>query len=193
MSIPRFDHIKIRFRLIKWSVGLVGLTLPVIVWFIASDYFLLSRMNVYWAVLCAVLVTTGIFRLFNNYAADGFAKSYANGGTWEYLASRFDIEKRPSCIDPEDIWSGPSQLDRKDVVFDAEVGASDSGVYININALGRIHIPWDSVSILKKHRLPTQNGWQQMVSIVLDGPEVDLKIPWQTHCDAIVPHTVGIS
>jgi len=149
-------------------------------------------MNSWWAVLAALVVSTGVFRLFNNFAADGFARSYANDGTWDYLASRFGVKKRPAGIDAKEIFSGPSQLDRKDMSFVAEVGISDVGMYININALGRILVPWDSVSFLKKNRIKTEDGIQEMVSLGLDGPDVDLSIPWLTKLDVLVPKSVGI-
>jgi hypothetical protein len=63
----------------------------------------------------------------------------------------------------------------------------------NVNALGRILVPWQSITVLKRHRFATENGWQQMVSIVLDGPEIDLSIPWQSHLDEVVPKSIGIS
>ncbi len=189
----RINHVKIRFRIMKWSILLIGVSLPVTTWFVAADFFQLSRMNSLWAVLAAGVVMAGMLRLFTNYAAEGFARSYANGGTWDYLVSRFEIEARPARIDSKDIFSGPSQLDRRDVTFSAEVGISNIGMYININALGRILVPWDSISVLRKYRIPTEDGWQQMVSLGLDGPEVDLNIPWLTRLDELVPKSVGIT
>jgi hypothetical protein len=150
-------------------------------------------MNTLWVTLGAALVMSGIFRLTTNYFDDGFARSYTDGGTWEYLTARFAVESRPKDIQASDIWSGRSQLDRKDVVFDTEAGISDSGIYVNVNALGRILVPWQSITVLKRHRFASENGWQQMVSIVLDGPEIDLSIPWQSHLDEVVPKSIGIS
>jgi hypothetical protein len=143
-------------------------------------------------LLVAILVTWGLLRLANNYLYDGFARSYADGGTWKYLAARFSIETKPTDIRAEDTWSGPSQLDRKDVVFETEAGISSAGIYIKINALGRIFLPWNSVSLLKRHRIANEIGWQQMVSIVLDGPEIDLNIPWHSGFDELVPQSVGV-
>lgn len=162
-------------------------------WFIAADIFQLRRLDAYGLVVASLFVSWGILRLFNSYTANGFSRSYANGGTWDYLASRFAVESRPANINSTDIFSGPSQLDRKDISFSAEVGISDIGVYININVLGRILIPWESVSVLRKHRIAIGDGWQQMVSLGLDGPEVDLNIPWPTEFDESVPKSVGIS
>lgn len=189
----RIDPIKSRFRLIKWSVLTAYVAFPIAAWFVATNAFQLTTINAIWVVLATALVMLVILRLTMNYLDDGFARLYADGGDWDYLAARFSVDKRPTDIETEDIWTGPSKLDREDVVFDADAGISDAGIYININALGRILIPWNSISVLKRHRIPVENGWQQMVLIVLDGPEINLSIPWQNHLDNVVPQSVGIS
>jgi hypothetical protein len=104
---------------------LVGLALPFAAWFIASDYFLLSRMNTFWVTLGAALIMAGIFRLSTDYLYDGFARSYAAGGTWDYLFARFGVDSRPKDIQANEIWTGFSQLDRNDVVFETEAGVSE--------------------------------------------------------------------
>ena len=131
--------------------------------------------------------------MFNNYAADGFARSYANGGTWDYLASRFGVEERPADIDSTGIFSGSSQLDRKDVAFHTEIGISEHGIYVNVNVLGRIFVPWDSISTLQKNRVSTEEGSQTTVSLGLDNPKLDFDIPWQSELDQLVPKFVGIN
>ncbi len=189
----RIDPIRTRFRLIKWSVLAVYVALPLVAWFVATEVLQLTTSNAIWVVLVVALIMLAVLRLTMNYLDNGFARSYADGGTWDYLAERFSVDKRPTDIETDAIWTGPSKLDREDVVFVAEAGISSTGIYININALGRILLPWKSISILRRHRIPIENGWQQMMSIVLDGPEIDLSIPWQSHLDDVVPQSIGIS
>lgn len=193
MSRLRIDPIRMRFRLIKWSVLSVYVGLPLVAWFVATDVLELTTINAIWVVLAVALIMLAVLRLTMNYLNNGFARSYANGGTWDYLAERFSVDNRPTDIEANDIWTGPSKLDREDVVFAAEVGISSVGIYININALGRVLLPWRSISLLKRHRIAVENGWQQMVSIVLDGPEIGLSITWEKHLDEVIPQSVGIS
>lgn len=168
---------------------LVGIGIPIAAGFIASAY----EVDIPLSVLGASFVTIGIWHLFKNWMeADGFARSYAESGNWEYLLSHFKADRLPPGIEYEDVWHGPSQLDREDIVFDSTIGANDVGIYINIHAFGRIFIPWTSVTALNKHRIQTNEGWQPMVSVVLDDTSIDLSIPWQLQADQQVPKSVRI-
>ena len=54
-------------------------------------------------------------------------------------------------------------------------------------------MPWRSISVLKGHRVVGDTGSQQMVSVVLERPEVALTIPWHSELDKLVPQSIGIS
>ncbi len=180
------------FRFIRWTTLVIGVGLPFATWFVASELLELKLVTVLPILIAAMIVSAGLFHLSGNYLQDRFARSLVDGGTWDFVAERFGVASRPADVQADNVWSGFSQLDQDDVVFETEAALCESGIYVNVIALGRILIPWGSIAMLKRDRLVTERGWQQMVSLVLDGPEIDFRIPWDSDQDSLVPESVGI-
>ena len=167
--------------------------MPFAAWFIASDYFQLTRMKSAWVVLAALAVTTLMFGVTSNYLHDGFVRSYAQGGTWDQLALQFEVDTRPAHIGAEDIWNGVSRFDQPDIAFVTEAAATDAGLYVNANSLGRLFIPWDSVRSLKRFRWDIEGGPRQMVTVILDDTRIGFDLSWDASVSEAAPNSIGVN
>ena len=179
--------------MIKWTTLVLALSFPFVAWSISSNYLQLSTMTSAWTALGATIISTVALRLFNNYSADGFARSFAAGGSWDYLESSYSATGRPSELETHDLWEGPCFLDDEDIAFNAEIGIFSSGLFLNINVLGRVVVPWKAIDMLKKVHASPGTDPQTFISIQLADHEIRLLIPWHTTLETRVPAAIGIS
>ena len=143
--------------------------------------------------MALVLVSVGVLKLAGKYLSDGFFRSYADRDNWDYLAMRFRVDKLPAEYKAAPSLTGVGQLDRDDVVFGMDIHVTKSGLYINTLPFGRLVVPWESVVMLRRRRLMTDEGLRDCAALTLDGPECWLTIPWTEHFDRFVPKSVGIA
>ncbi|MDJ0758921.1 MAG: hypothetical protein QNJ19_05940 [Woeseiaceae bacterium] len=134
-----------------------------------------------------------MLKLVSNYLMNGFMRSYMDAGNWDYLLARFGVTKLPVEFRSARRHVGTGQLDRDDVVFAMEVHVAESGFSVNTQPFGSLIVPWQSVQMLRRRRLATDRGQQDVVSVIIDGPESFLCIPWSSELDSLVPKSVGIS
>ena len=185
------DPLKLRFRFFKWGGITVAIFLPIASWYVAYVTLELRNSGSMLAIFISMLVSIGIFHTVTNYLSLGFARSYAKGRSWDFLSTNFLVIRKPHDIHHS--VKGKSRLEREDVAFIAESGVGETGVYTNIYCLGRIVIPWDSISALRKHNVPDSSNVTQTVEILLGEADINLRIPWKSEFDTYVPNNVGFS
>lgn len=193
LLLLQMNPIRLRSCLISLLLLAALVGLPVAAWFVSKNTFQLSTADAILAVLAALTLASGVAHLVEKYLDNGFARSFAEGGTWDFLVANFRVEKRPVEIEARGIFNGPCKLDREDILFGAECELSSAGIYINIIALDRLFIPWECVSVLRVHRIPVEGGWQKMVRITLERTEVNISIPWKDDLIDVVPQSIRVS
>lgn len=172
---------------------MVGIGLPLLGWLVTSSLAELEREAAIGVTMALVLVSVGVLKLVGNYLSDGFFRAYADKDNWDYLAMRFRVNRLPEEFRTAPSLTGVGQLDRDDVVFGMDINVSPSGLYINTLPFGRLVVPWQSIVMLRKRRLTTDEGPRDCATLTLDGPECWLTIPWTEHFDRFVPKSVGIA
>ncbi|MDJ0916530.1 MAG: hypothetical protein QNJ05_02125 [Woeseiaceae bacterium] len=189
----RFDPITLRFQAIRWSAIIAGIGLPALAWLIAAEVLELKLNTAIGVTLAVIIVAVVMLKLVSNYLMNGFMRAYMDAGNWDYLLARFGVARLPTEFRHAKRHAGVGQLDRDDVVFAMEIQVLETGFSVNIQPFGRIVVPWQSVQMLTRRRLKTDRGQRDVVSVIIDGPESFLSIPWSIELDSLVPRSVGIS
>ena len=182
-----------RFQMIRWSAILACIALPTLAWFISADVIELQRVNAIGVTLAAMLLALIVLKRVSDYLMDEFMRSYMDADNWDYLSARFGVAKPPLEYKDARGLKGVGALDRDDVVFAMDINVSGAGVYVNTLPFGRLVVPWESIQMLRHRRLLTDRGPQETVSVILDGPDSSLCIPWDGELDSLVPKSVGVS
>ena len=186
----RIDHVRWRFQQLRWGGLLVAVAIPVIVWIITRKILDLEISTVSLAVAGSLFVSFVVLHLLRKYLDQGFAESYVDKPSWNSLTTNYGVDQKPHAFSVE--WSGSAQLDRDDVVFVMDAGLDESHIYLNIQALGRLIIPWSDISYLRRTREPTNDGGEQRVFVTLSDDDVRLMVTWDDNLDAFVPKHVGV-
>ncbi len=189
----RFDPITLRFQAIRWSAIIAGVGLPTIAWLVAAEILKLQLYTAIGITLAVIIIAVVMLKLVSNYLMNGFMRAYMDAGNWDYLLARFGVARLPAEFRRAKRHTGVGQLDRDDVVFAMEIHVSEAGFSVNTQPFGRLVVPWQSVQMLRRRTLKTNRGQQDVVSVIVDGPESFLCIPWNSELDGAVPRSVGIS
>ncbi len=162
-------------------------------WLVTAQVLQLQPGTAISITLSAIILAVVMLRLVSNYLMNGFMRTYMDADNWDYLSARFGVARLPLEFRDARKLEGPGQLDRDDVVFVMEIHVSESGLSVCTQPFGRLVMPWHAVQMLRRRQLSTGGGPTDAVSVILDGPESFLCVPWSSELDRLVPKSVGIN
>ena len=184
------DPVKWRFLRIHWGWWICALALPAVTWLVARNALELKATDAMFLADVSLAASLIILALRDRYLQRQFFDRYIDKNSWQYLQSNYRVDRRPPNMPIE--WKGHGQLGDETVQFVVEAAADADNLYLNVQALDRLLIPWKDIAYLRRVRVPTNSGWEHRAELMLHTRQVQLTVSWPREAEAIVPASVGI-